>query len=580
MTNISQAHSQRRKSWFKSFISALMAFLMVLNVCTPIVQAALEDEWDGTGDTSGGTGGGNVTVVPGGFSLSNADANDIYGYRFSVYDGQGNKLGYGIDILFKAESAATKRSDEKKSHVDLYREYLNYIGEDEIPNTADDGTPVSLGALHTVKGTAENQSDIGLYYDSTLPRTPAEVEKWLTPEQGDAIATKCDATEFGSFENNYIICEPLFRAKLAGTVYCMTLAEYAVYQSGYYDSWTHVPSAEELGDSAGTYGIILRHLSSYFGTFLYAEERYEYVDENGNKVSVFETEPVEESKHLRPPAADMPNHLLFSDHNLANTAENILKYQMGMAVYTGKIPTWTLTIDPSGGTYEGESGLTEIGLLEDSQYALSLPVRPGYIFTGWDIDGPSSIAKTDDGYVYTQGGDNCTITAEWEPANVQFTVNHWLQNSGGNKDSFNEDNYTRIESVPHDGVIGNKITVTHYQKNFAGFSPYRSQVDGVNVRQVVLEDGSLVIDIYYARNQYELTVGKGTGIETVLINGVPATSGTFYFEDRVELYGTPEDGYQWNTWLGSKDNPYVFYMPAENVSEMALATPNIHKVQG
>lgn len=85
--------------------------------------------WDGSGDS-----GGNAGSVTGSFKLYASDEANIVGYRFSVYDGDGNKMGHSVDYDFKQSYGAyryyymkTSTSMDKKSHIDLYRDYLDFV---------------------------------------------------------------------------------------------------------------------------------------------------------------------------------------------------------------------------------------------------------------------------------------------------------------------------------------------------------------------------------------------------------------------------------------------------------------------
>lgn len=70
---------------------ALLSVILVLSVLAPVAYAA----WDGQGETSD-----KVTdTVSGDFYFNSADVEAVTGYRFSVYDEQGKKVGDSVDIV-------------------------------------------------------------------------------------------------------------------------------------------------------------------------------------------------------------------------------------------------------------------------------------------------------------------------------------------------------------------------------------------------------------------------------------------------------------------------------------------------
>lgn len=68
----------------------LLSALLVLSVLAPVAHA----EWDGSGDVSDGTSG----TISGDFVLQKASVVAVSGYRFSVHDSKGAKVGNSVDI--------------------------------------------------------------------------------------------------------------------------------------------------------------------------------------------------------------------------------------------------------------------------------------------------------------------------------------------------------------------------------------------------------------------------------------------------------------------------------------------------
>lgn len=83
-----------------------------------------------------------------------------------------------------------------------------------------------------------------------------------------------------------------------------------------------------------------------------------------------------------------------------------------------------LKIDPNGGTYRGKSDVyEEDGLLSNETVRLRTPVRTGYKFAGWKIEGSGRISS--DNKKYFMGYNDTTLVAQWEPNqyNLNFDYN-------------------------------------------------------------------------------------------------------------------------------------------------------------
>lgn len=83
-----------------------------------------------------------------------------------------------------------------------------------------------------------------------------------------------------------------------------------------------------------------------------------------------------------------------------------------------------LKIDPNGGTYRGKSDVyEEDGLLSNETVRLRTPVRTGYKFAGWKIEGSGRISS--DNKKYFMGVNDTTLVAQWTPNeyNLKFDYN-------------------------------------------------------------------------------------------------------------------------------------------------------------
>lgn len=99
---------------------------------------------------------------------------------------------------------------------------------------------------------------------------------------------------------------------------------------------------------------------------------------------------------------------------------------------------------------------------------------------------------------------NKTYTVTYHPANVGFTVNHYLQNVADN-------NYTLYVSEDVDGYTESEVG-GNLAKAYPGFAALL-----YNTKAKVVADGSTVVEIYYDRNYYMMSfnLDGGYGVEPI-----------------------------------------------------------------
>lgn len=99
---------------------------------------------------------------------------------------------------------------------------------------------------------------------------------------------------------------------------------------------------------------------------------------------------------------------------------------------------------------------------------------------------------------------NKTYTVTYHPANVGFTVNHYLQNVADN-------NYTLYVSEDVDGYTESEVG-GNLAKAYPGFAALL-----YNTKAKVAADGSTVVEIYYDRNYYMMSfnLDGGYGVEPI-----------------------------------------------------------------
>lgn len=145
--------------------------------------------------------------------------------------------------------------------------------------------------------------------------------------------------------------------------------------------------------------------------------------------------------------------------------------------------------------------------------------------------------------------ENKTYTVTYHPANVGFTVNHYLQNVADN-------NYTLNVSERHDGFTESEVGDGLAKTTYPGFAALL-----YNTKAKVAADGSTVVEIYYDRNYYMMSfnLDGGYGVEPIYAR----------YGASVKVENPTKPGYTFSGW-----EPQVpTTVPAENTTYKAKWTP-------
>ena len=157
-----------------------------------------------------------------------------------------------------------------------------------------------------------------------------------------------------------------------------------------------------------------------------------------------------------------------------------------------KAITYTVTYDAGIGTSSAASAQATY----DSNFTLATASRIGYTFDGWYYNG----IKYADGTWKT--AKDITLTAKWiANTDTKYVVNHYQQN-------ITDDEYTLESSQNLEGT--SDATITPEVKTFTGFTSPTAQT------VTVKPDGTLVVNYYYTRNYYTVTVVGNGGTSSVI----------------------------------------------------------------
>ena len=215
---------------------------------------------------------------------------------------------------------------------------------------------------------------------------------------------------------------------------------------------------------------------------------------------------------------------------------------------------WTAA---SGGTYVNVDGAAS----GDNQGKICASDWRGYAKSGTLSNGKK--------------GKIISLYAHWELDQAEYTVRHWKQKADGIASTHDDKNYELAETETKKAQIGSRITPA--VKTYTGFDSPKTQTKAVTA------DGKMVIDYYYERHLYNVTLNAGTGIEKT------TGGGSYRYGQSVTIDAAVKEGYHWLNWKGNYKGgsggeqtvdakKFVFTMPAGNVTMTANAEANKYTI--
>lgn len=147
---------------------------------------------------------------------------------------------------------------------------------------------------------------------------------------------------------------------------------------------------------------------------------------------------------------------------------------------------------------------------------------------------------------------NINLTVKYAPAQVSYTVRHYLQN-------VDNDEYTWVDTTLATGYT-EALTSDNAAKKYTGFTALS------HYHEEIAADSSTMIDIYYDRNYYLMSfnLDGGYGVEAVYAR----------FGADISVSDPQRAGYSFNGWSldGTAETSLPSTMPAGNSSYTALWT--------
>lgn len=175
----------------------------------------------------------------------------------------------------------------------------------------------------------------------------------------------------------------------------------------------------------------------------------------------------------------------------------------------------------------------------------SATVATGSTYTQ-DIQSPVVVGYTpSEAVVHVNTSEAKTYTVTYQPAEVEFTVKHYQQN-------VSDDKYTLVDTEPKKGFTESAVGENLAKDSYEGFTALL-----YDTTTKIAADGSTVVEIYYDRNYYllSLNLDGGYGVEPIYARfGAPISVDT-----------PTKPGYTFAGW----DKTIPATMPAQNTSYKA-----------
>jgi uncharacterized repeat protein (TIGR02543 family) len=201
------------------------------------------------------------------------------------------------------------------------------------------------------------------------------------------------------------------------------------------------------------------------------------------------------------------------------------------AIWTPKNYTISYVLD--GGTND-ENNPTSY-TVEETKY-FNNPTKTGYDFGGWYLDENFTTPITSTaGYA-----KDLTVYAKWTPSkSTAYKVEHYLEGTDGKYELKSTDELTAETGA----------TVTAEKKEYTGYTENTTIADRV-AEGTVEADGSLVLKLFYDKNQYTVTFDPQ--------NGTTIPNQTVDYNEKATKPTEPtKDGYEFIAWYYTDENGKV-----------------------
>lgn len=181
----------------------------------------------------------------------------------------------------------------------------------------------------------------------------------------------------------------------------------------------------------------------------------------------------------------------------------------------------------------GDTEIQPITFRLGEQIEIPTPTKEGSKFVTWKAEGWS--VDTLEPGTHPAKANDLRLTAVFDDSTT-YTVETYYMNTDGEYEKTENDDI-------HDKVfVGDTVSVTPDAEVGFTLDAEKSVLSGT-----VAKDGALTLKVYYARNQYTVSVETDANIASV------EGDGTYYYEEEVTLLATAKPGYSVVGWTGDAE---------------------------
>ena len=150
-----------------------------------------------------------------------------------------------------------------------------------------------------------------------------------------------------------------------------------------------------------------------------------------------------------------------------------------------KIDSYTLTINPNGGTWNNSANISTITQSYGSTYIIENPTKTGYKFDGWTLSGKGSL----NGSTYTFGEGAATLTANYTANTYTITLDNKSATTAGTTSIYEKyDAGIYLDSALKNAMTTTANPITKPSKTGYTFKGYYTKENGQG-DQIINENG-------------------------------------------------------------------------------------------
>lgn len=220
--------------------------------------------------------------------------------------------------------------------------------------------------------------------------------------------------------------------------------------------------------------------------------------------------------------------------------------------------------------------------------------RTGYKLTGWrekNADGTWGKEWPADTSITYMETHSTTVYAQWEALNIKYTINYYKEDLDGNYQyvtkeakSAKTDSIEKVLPTTDKTLFDSTGFTLNKDKSCTGSNQIPESVDDGIISVKIKGDGSTVVNYYYSRNSYKLTlkIADGDkGFKKLIGAGDTNINNTWTqyktYGQEVAIGAELNDDYEFVDWeyedetLVSEEASYKFTMPCNNVTLYAYS---------